>query len=229
MIFNDFLKALAQLSDRRFRRVLWKGVGLSLLLLMGITTILIGAIGLFTPETITLPLFGEVTVVRSILTWAMIPIMLLLSVFLMIPVASAFTGLFLDEVAVAVEDRHYPHLAPSIKQPLGEIAKDTVNFLGLMVGLNFIGLLVFPLFGPLAPLMFLGLNGFLLGREYFQMAAMRRMSRQDGRRMNAANRSEIWLAGALMALPLFIPIVNLFVPVLAAATFTHLFQRLDRP
>lgn len=227
MIFNDFLKAVAQLSDRRFRRVLWKGVGLSFLLLFGIYTLLIAAIGLFTPETITLPLFGEVTVLRSVLTWATIPIMLVLSVFLMTPVASAFTGLFLDEVAVAVEDRHYPHLAPAIKQPLAEIAKDTVNFLGLMVGLNFVGLLVFPFFGPLAPLMFLGLNGFLLGREYFQMAAMRRMSRQDGRRMNAANRAEIWLAGALMALPLFIPIVNLFVPVLAAATFTHLFQRLD--
>ena len=35
-----------------------------------------------------------------------------------------------------------------------------------------------------------------------------------------------WLAGTLMAAPLSIPLVNLLVPVLGVATFTHLFHRL---
>ena len=43
----------------------------------------------------------------------------------------------------------------------------------------------------------------------------------------------IWIAGVLMALPLTVPILNLFVPILGAATFTHLYHRLaarsDRP
>jgi hypothetical protein len=37
---------------------------------------------------------------------------------------------------------------------------------------------------------------------------------------------QVWLAGTLMAAPLSFPVIGLFVPVLGAATFTHLFQRL---
>lgn len=181
---------------------------------------------MFTPEVITLPWVGEVTVLKSLISWGSFALMIVLSMFLMIPVASAFTGLFLDEVADAVEDRHYASLPPAPSQPFSEIAIDTVNFLGVMLGLNIIGLIAFPFFGPLAPVLFLGLNGFLLGREYFQMAAMRRIGRIEGRKLFAKHRAEIWLAGAFMALPLIVPIVNLFVPVLAAASFTHMFQRL---
>lgn len=226
MIFNDFLKSVSQLSDRRFRQVLWKGVGLSFFLLFGVYALFVTGINLFTPETVTLPLVGEIAVLKSLLSWASLLLMLLLSMFLMIPVASAFTGLFLDEVADAVEDRHYPNLPAPPKQRFGDIAIDTVNFMGLLIGLNILGLVIFPFFGPLSPVMFLGLNGYLLGREYFQMAAMRRLGRVNGRKLYSKNKGEIWLAGALMALPLLIPFVNLFVPVLAAATFTHLFQRL---
>lgn len=226
MIFNDFMKAIAQLSDRRFRRVLWKGVGLSVLLLIGIYALFVAGINIFVPDTFNLPVIGEVAFLKSLLSWGSILLMLVLSIFLMIPVASAFTGFFLDEVASAVEDRHYPALAPAPHQPFGDTVVDTVNFLGLLVALNVVALIIFPFFGPMAPFMFLGLNGFLLGREYFQMAAMRRIGRAEGRKLHRQNRNEVWLAGALMALPLFIPILNLFVPVLAAATFTHMFQRL---
>ncbi|MEY8118282.1 EI24 domain-containing protein [Falsihalocynthiibacter sp. BN13B15] len=226
MIFGDFFKSLAQLSDRRFRLVLWKGVGLSFLLLFGIYVVFVTGINWFVPESVTLPWVGNITVLKSIFSWASILLMILLSMFLMIPVASAFTGFFLDEVAEAVEDKHYPQLPPAPKMPFADTVVDTVNFLGLIVGLNIVGLVVFPFFGPLAPIMFLGLNGFLLGREYFQMAAMRRLGRVQGRALMSKNRGEIWIAGALMALPLLIPFVNLFVPVLAAATFTHMFQRL---
>ncbi|WP_380053501.1 EI24 domain-containing protein [Falsihalocynthiibacter sp. SS001] len=226
MIFQDFMKSLSQLSDPRFRSVLWRGVGLSVLLLFAIYALFVMAIKVFVPEAIDLPLIGEVTFLKSLFSWGTLLLMIPLSMLLMIPVASAFTGFFLDEVATAVEDRHYPYLAAPPSQPLGDTIVDTINFFGLMIGLNIIGLIVFPFFGPLAPLMFLGLNGFLLGREYFQMAAMRRIGRVEGRKLQRSNSGEIWLAGALMALPLFVPIVNLFVPVLAAATFTHMFQRL---
>ena len=35
MIFADFFKAVAQLPDPRFRRVLWLGIGLTIALLVG--------------------------------------------------------------------------------------------------------------------------------------------------------------------------------------------------
>jgi len=79
---------------------------------------------------------------------------------------------------------------------------------------------------PLTPFIFFGLNGFLLGREYFQIAAMRREGRQGAKALRRKHIGQIWFAGVLMALPLTIPIFNLIIPVLGAATFTHLYHRL---
>lgn len=81
---------------------------------------------------------------------------------------------------------------------------------------------------PLAPLIFLALNGFLLGREYFQLIAARRLGRAGARALRRRHAATIWLAGALMALPLLVPVVNLLVPVIGAATFTHLYHRLPK-
>ena len=80
---------------------------------------------------------------------------------------------------------------------------------------------------PFAPVIFIALNGYLLGREYFQLVALRRLGREGAKKARRRHAATIWLAGALMAAPLTIPIVNLFIPVLGAATFTHLFHRLE--
>jgi uncharacterized protein involved in cysteine biosynthesis len=66
----------------------------------------------------------------------------------------------------------------------------------------------------------------LLGREYFMLAAMRRIGRDKAKVLRKQHIGTIWMAGTLMAMPLSIPFVNLFIPILGAATFTHLFHRL---
>ena len=60
MIIGDFLKALAQLTDPRFRRVIGLGVGLSLALFIGAYALIVFLIGLFDPSSITLPFFGQI-------------------------------------------------------------------------------------------------------------------------------------------------------------------------
>jgi uncharacterized protein involved in cysteine biosynthesis len=144
----------------------------------------------------------------------------------MVPVASAFTSLFLDEVAEAVERRHYPALPPARRQPWGEALGDGLKFLGVIVAANLAALVLYILIPPAAAFIFFGMNGWLLGREYFQLAAIRRMSPAQARDLRRRHSGEIWMGGALMALPLTVPILNLLVPVLGAATFTHLVQRL---
>ena len=71
------------------------------------------------------------------------------------------------------------------------------------------------------------MNGFLLGREYFTLAAIRRIGRQGARELRSRHAATIWLAGVLMAIPLTVPLLNLVVPILGAATFTHLFHMLN--
>lgn len=227
MIFADFLKALGQLGDPRFRRVLWLGLGLSLALLVGVYALFLLGVQVLVPDTLTLPWVGEVGGIDSLLSWASILLMVLLSSFLMLPVASAFGGLFLDEVAAAVEARHYPHLAAATPPPLAQTLIDTANFIGLMILVNLFGLVLYVFAGPFLPLVFWALNGFLLGREYFQAVALRRLGRDGARALRRRHSAQIWLAGALMAAPLSIPVVNLLVPILGVATFTHLFHRLQ--
>lgn len=228
MIFSDFAKAVAQLTDRRFRRVLWLGLLLTLALLIGIYALFLWFIQTFASDPVALPVIGQVEWVGALLSVGSLLIMLALSVILMVPVASAFSGLFLEDVAQAVEDRHYPQLPPVPRQGLGQTLIDTVNFFGLLVAVNLVAVLAYGFAGPAAPLIFWALNGFLLGREYFQLAAMRRLGRAGARALRRHHPLQIWFAGILMAVPLSIPLVNFLVPVLGAATFTHLFHRLWR-
>jgi CysZ protein len=226
MIFAAFFKALGQLGDRRFRRVVFLGVLLALALLFAVYALFLQVIWWFTPESIDIPIIGPVSGVETLLGWASVLVMTGLSVFLMVPVASAFTGLFLEDVADAVEDRHYPQLPPATALPWFDALRQAVNFLGLVIAVNVAALFLYPFAGPAIPLVFWALNGLLLGREYFTLVAMRRLPPPEVKALRARNRWTLWAAGTLMAAPLSIPILNLVIPVLGVATFTHLFHRM---
>jgi uncharacterized protein involved in cysteine biosynthesis len=105
---------------------------------------------------------------------------------------------------------------------------EALAFLGVIVVGNLLALIAYVAVPPLAPLVFVALNGYLLGREYFDLIARRRLGRDGARRMRRRHPLQIWVAGMLMAAPLTVPVINLAIPVLGAATFTHLFHRLAR-
>jgi len=225
-ILTAFFAALGQIGDGRFARVFWLGIALSLALLIGASAIFLSVLESLTGESVTLPVIGPVTWVGDFLSWAGLGLAILLSVFLMMPVASTITSLFLDTVANAVEARHYPGLPAATPVPLGQAVTDTINYLGVLVGANVLALALY-VFLPFAALpIFWALNGFLLGREYAWLAASRRLGPEGARAFWQRNRGTLWLAGVLMAIPLTVPVINLAIPILGAATFTHLFHRL---
>ena len=228
MILDIFLRGWADLARPGALKVLLKGIGLAILLLLAVWFGLFELIGWFVPDTITLPFFGEIGWIDPALSIASVGVMLIASIFLMVPVASIFTGFFLDEVADLVERAHYPGLPPVRGLSLAETLGDSLRFFGVVIAANLVALIVYLFVGPLAPVVFFALNGYLLGREYFQMAAVRRMGRAEARALYTANKTTIWASGALMALPLTVPVLNLAVPVVGAAAFTHLFHRLAR-
>ena len=227
MILRAFFRALGQIGDRRFRRVMGLGVVLSLALLVAVYAAFLGLLQWLSGPEAELPLIGTVTWLDDLLGWSSVLLMLGLSVFLMVPVASAITSMFLDEVAQAVEDRHYPMAPLPPKVPFGDALRDTVNFLGVIVAANVAALFLYAAMPWAMVFIFWGLNGYLLGMEYFQLAAMRRIGRKPARQMRRRHRRTIWLAGLLMAMPLSLPLVNLVIPILGAATFTHIFHALQ--
>ena len=226
LIFSSFGLALGQLSDPRFRRVFFLGIGLALALLIVFTTGFTWLTNAITPDEIWLPVLGEVTWLDDLISWGAAFLLLFLSTFLMIPVASAITSMFLDDVAKAVEAKHYPGLPHPKPVPFGDALRDTINFLGVLVAANTLAIVLYIFFPFAAPLIFWAVNGFLLGREYFTIVAIRWVGRAEAKTQRRKFRPTIWLAGTLMAIPLSVPLLNLLIPILGAATFTHLYHRL---
>lgn len=226
MIFTAFFRALGQLGDRRFRRVVFLGILLSLALLFGVYALFLQLVWWLSPDQIDLPVIGPITGMHTLLGWTSVLFMIGLSVFLMVPVASAFTGIFLEDVADAVEDKHYPQLPPAKPLSLSEGLRQSANFLGVVIVVNLGALVLYPLVGPGIPILFWAMNGFLLGREYFSLVALRRLPPSEVKAMRRRNRWTLWAAGALMAAPLTVPVLNLVIPVLGVATFTHLYHQL---
>ena len=214
------------MGDPRFRRVLILGVALTLALLFAVYAVVLLSISWLTGDAITLPLLGEVRWLDDLLGWTSLIAMMVMSIFLMVPVASAITGFFLDDVAAAVEARHYPDLPPVPRMPWMDTLRDTMGFLGVLIGANLLALILYIAlpFGAFA--IFWALNGYLLGREYFQLAAMRRLGRAGAQELRRRHWLRVWGAGVLMAIPLSVPLLNLVIPILGAATFTHLVHAL---
>ena len=227
-VFKAFGLALGQTGDPRFRRVLMIGIGLTLALLVGAAAGFVWLIDWLTGDSNWLPILGEVQWLDDLFSWGAAFLLLFLSVFLMVPVASAITSMFLDDVADAVEAVHYPHLTQKPRTPFAEAMRDTVKFFGVIVGVNTLALVLYVIFAPVAIFIFWAVNGFLLGREYYTLAAMRRVGRVRAKELRRKHFATIWAAGILMAMPLSVPLLNLVIPILGAATFTHLFQLLPQ-
>ncbi len=227
-VFRAITLTLGQLGDGRFLRVMLIGVGLALVLLIGVGAGFVWLGNYLVGDEVWLPILGEVRWIDDLVSWSAALLLAVLSIFLMIPVASAITSMFLDNVADAVEAVHYPTLPQEPRTPFFEGLRDTVNFLGVLLLVNIAALLLYVIFAPVALFIFWAVNGFLLGREYYTLAAMRRVGRARARQLRRHHMLTIWAAGTLMAIPLTVPVLNLVIPILGAATFTHLFHLLPQ-
>ncbi|AII85744.1 EI24 domain-containing protein [bacterium] len=226
MILSDFLKSVAQFDDPKFRRVLWRGMGLTIALLIAACLLVNFGINQLLSSAWAANLIGDQSWLGALINIGGVLFTIALSIWLMVPVTSAIIALFLDEVAQAVEARHYPHLPKQTATKLQDQILVGIRFLGILLLAN-IGALILSMILPLlAPFVFWATNGYLMGREYFQMAAMRRMPRAQAQELYQRHQGSIWTAGILMAIPMSIPLVGLFIPILGAATFTHQFERL---
>lgn len=222
----DLMRSLGQMSDPRFLRVLFGAVALTLAALAVVFWAVMIGLGWVLPETVTLPWIGSVSFVDNLLSWAAFGLMLALSVVLMVPAAAIVVGLFLDSIVAAVEARHYPSLPPVTDLGISEQIVDSAKFLGVVVGANLLALVVYFAVPPLAPFVFWLVNGYLLGREYFQLVAARRLGTQAAQDLRRRHFWRVWIAGTAMVVPLSVPVLNLVVPVLGVAVFTHQFHRL---
>jgi len=149
----------------------------------------------------------------------------LLAIALFGVVAALIASLFIERVARAVERRWYPGLPPARSSGIGEQFAAGLSFLFTALLLNLLVLPLYLIWGANVAI-FLGLNGYLLGREYFELVALRRVDRRTARLLWRAHRIRLILCGAIVAAFAFVPFANLLTPVLATAFMLHIFQDL---
>ncbi|WP_421579217.1 sulfate transporter family protein [Shinella sp. M31] len=231
MILDAARLSLANLFAPETRGVFWKVLGLTLLALVvvwfGLRETFIAFAwpwlsGAFMPD---LPDWaGWLTFAFGIL--ASIGLALGLAL-LLAPVTAIIAGFFLDDVAEVIEKRDYPVEKPGVALPMGQAIAGSIKFLGIVILGNLVAL--FLLFIPGVNLVaFFVVNGYLLGREFFEFAAMRYRPPQEARLFRAKHGSTVLLAGLLIAAFLAIPIVNLLTPLFAAGLMVHLHKALSR-
>jgi CysZ protein len=216
VIIESARLAASQLFEKQFRHVFWRSIGLTLLLLA------VAWIGLEAAVSHVLtPLLGSWHWTATALVWLTGAGMFIGAIFLIAPVSAAFAGIFLDDVAAAVEARHYPDDPPGEAMAIVPGIVLSAKFLLVVALANIVALLLVLLPGINFAIFFL-VNAYLIGREYFQFAAMRFRSEEDAARLRRDNALTIFLAGLVVTGFMAVPILNLATPIFAAALYVHL-------
>lgn len=214
-MIKAFYWAVLQLGDKAVRRYVWLGIGAA----SAIFAALWVAAGYALPHLAGFELAWLDALVAVLGASAV----LVVSWLLFPGVASAVLALFLENVADAVEARHYPALPPAKPASIGEQIAAALRFLLVVVAFN-LALLPLLLIPPVFPFVFYAVNGYLLGREYFELVALRRIGAEETKALRHGYRGRLWLAGTGVAFLLTVPGLNLVVPVVATAAMVHLFE-----
>ena len=214
-------KSAASILDPDIRAVMWKGVLLSLGLLgaLGLgLSILLAELHLF-----DLPWLDWLTHALGGLT------VIILTVLLFPATIGLISSLFLEEIAASVEARHYPRLPPGRHQSIAEAFGVAARFTALVIAVN---VLILPIYfillwiPPLNALLFYGVNGYLLGREYFELVAQRHLEPAVARQIYRLHRGRLFVAGVWIAVLMSIPVANILTPLIATAFMVHVYRTL---
>jgi CysZ protein len=153
---------------------------------------------------------------------------LLLSWLLFPAVVTMTMGFFLERVAAAVESLDYPGRGPPRRQSIRESVVLGLRLMALGVALNLLALPAYVLAPGINVFVFLGLNGYLFGREYFEVVALRRLDIDAAKAMRHRYGGRVFAGGVMIAGIFVLPFVNLAAPVIATAFMVHLFEGLPR-
>jgi len=214
-MFKAFSRGIAQLADGATRAIVWRCLAAALAVLVGLKV----AVGVALTQTSLFAIPWLETAVdvlgglaAMVITWFLFP-----------AVASTMVGLFLEDIAVKVEARHYPGLPPAPGLGAWAAVGTAFAYLGVLLAVNLLALPLL-LLGPVFPFVFYAVNGYLLSREYFELVALRRVGADAAGALRRAHRGELFAVGLVIAVLLTVPVVNLLAPVVATAAMVHLFE-----
>jgi len=217
---SALILAFKQLGERRTRSImLWTiliTLAISALLIAGVsaTFALLELSGIVFIDS-ALALFGGIA--AAFVAWLLFPVL-----------AAEVLYLFIDEVADSVEERHYLDLPKPTPVSFWHNAIAGIRFALIMAFFNLLILPIalFPIANVIYPILYFIINGILLGREYFEIVAPRRMDFKVVRQKRRKHRIKLFVSGVVIALLFTIPLINLVAPIVATAFMVHIFHDL---
>ncbi|MGJ5032940.1 sulfate transporter family protein [Bradyrhizobium sp. HKCCYLRH3059] len=229
------IKAISQILSPPMRSILWRSIGLALVL---VTVLAIGLQRLLTWLATAGEGWAEAMLgpnshgTLEVLTW-IISIaagfgVVFGGIMLMPAITSVIASLFVDDVADLVEREHYPAERPGVALPFGVAIIEGLKAAGLTILVYLVALPFVFLAGAGFVIFFLA-TAWLLGREYFELAAMRFRPPAEAKAMRRDNAITVFTAGLIIAAFVTIPIVNLATPLFGMAFMVHLHKRLSGP
>ena len=217
-MFETAIHAFGETFSPPLQRILVKSIGLAFLLLIVLGMIVQATIthivSLPYPFDMALAIFTALGIIAG-------------AVYLMPPITSLVASLFFDDIAEEVERRNYPADPVGNALPVTTSVLLSLRFFGLVLIVNLIALVLLILPGVNVAVFFFA-NGYLLGREYFELAAMRFRPIEEARALRRANAIRIFLAGLVIAAIVIIPIINLITPVFATAFMVRMHKNISR-
>jgi CysZ protein len=233
-MFDDALKALGQMLSPPLRAIMWESIGFALALIIIVAIALdrflvwlLGAGGATVEQSLGANAHLPVTVIAWLLSVAAGLGIILGSVMLMPAVTALVGSFFADRIAAEVERVNYPGDAPGVALPLSVAIPEGAKtaLLAVVVYLVAVPFLLFAGFG--AVIFFLA-TAWLLGREYFKLAALRFRPPAEARAFRKRHAAAVYFSGLLIAAFVSIPIVNLATPLFAMSLMVHVHKRLSR-
>jgi CysZ protein len=232
-MLKDAVLAISQMLSPQLRTVLWKSIALALALIVVVAVALdrvivwlIGA-GSSSVETALGPVAASPASSVAWLLSVAAGVGIVVGGIMLMPAVTAFVAsFFADEIAEQVEREYYHSDPPGAALPLwtGIIEGVKTALLALVVYLFATVLL---LFAGLGVVIFFLATAWLLGREYFELAAMRFHSPEEARTLRKRHATSVYVAGLFIAAFVSIPIVNLATPLFAMAFMVHVHKRLS--
>src|SRR5450755_2557698 len=229
------VKALSQILSPPMRSILWRSIGLALVLIVvlaiGLQRLLswFAASGEGWAEAMLGPGFhAPLNILAWILSIAAGLGVVFGAVFLMPAITSLVASVFVDDVADHVEREHYPAERGGVALPLGLAGVEGIKT-ALLTILVYLIALPFVFLAGAGFIAFFIATAWLLGREYFELAAMRFRTPAEAKAMRKQNAATIFTAGLVIAAFVSIPIVNLATPLFGMAFMVHMHKRLSGP
>jgi len=228
-------RALSQILSPPMRSILWRSIGLALVL---ITVLAVGLQRLLSwfatsgegwAEALLGPGYhSSLNALAWVVSIAAGLGVVLGGIFLMPAISSLVASFFVDDVGDLVEREYYPAEEPGVALPLGIAMTEGVKT-ALLTIVVYLVALPFVLVAGAGFLVFFIATAWLLGKQYFELAAMRFRPPAEAKLMRKDNAATVFTAGALIAAFVSIPIVNLATPLFGMALMVHMHKRLSGP